>query len=67
LSILTHTHPNDNVLIGDDFHVMWVEGGANMAKSVNMIPLQNNNGQIPIEVLKEAFHKHKPSLLCLES
>jgi len=74
VAVLTHTRPGDEVILGDEAHILWYEvNGAATLGGVNMRALPNDSmGRLdPDDVVRaireDDIHCPKTALLCLEN
>jgi len=74
VAVLTHTHPGDEIILGDEAHILWYEvNGAAMLGGVNMRALPNDSvGRLDADDIVRAIREHdihcpNTTLLCLEN
>ena len=74
VAVLTHTRPGDEIILGDEAHILWYEvNGAAMLGGVNMRALPNDSvGRLdPDDIVRaireDDIHCPKTTLLCLEN
>jgi len=74
ISVLTHTHPGDEIILGSEAHMFWYEvGGASALGGVVMRTLPNDeDGQMEPSTVEAAIrtkniHFPQTTLLCLEN
>lgn len=74
IAVLTHTHPGNEIIVGNEAHMLWYEvGGASTLGGVLMRQLPNDErGQLDLDTVEQAIRPnniHSPSttLLCLEN
>lgn len=74
VAVLTHTKHGDEIILGDEAHILWYEvGGAAMLGGVNMRTLPNDSGgrlnpdDIVRAIRETDIHCPETTLLCLEN
>lgn len=74
LALLTHCHRGDEVILGDDCHIVAHEvGAASVIAGVQLRTVQSDHGTLnPVEIEKrirkeEDIHYPKTSLICVEN
>ncbi|QLI82864.1 low-specificity L-threonine aldolase [Chitinibacter fontanus] len=74
LAILTHCQRGDEVIVGDDSHIVWHEaGGSAVIGGVQLRTLESHFGQLDPQVLEGKIrhgidiHEPKTGLICLEN
>ncbi|MFU8795782.1 MAG: low-specificity L-threonine aldolase [Dehalococcoidia bacterium] len=74
VAVLTHTRPGDEIILGDEAHILWYEvSGAATLGGVNMRPLATDSrGRLdPDDIVRvireEDIHCPRSTLLCLEN
>lgn len=74
VAVLTHTRPGDEIILGDEAHILWYEvNGAAMLGGVNMRTLPNGSvgrldpDDIVHAIREDDVHCPKTTLLCLEN
>ena len=74
IAVLTHTHPGDEILLGDEAHILWYEvGGASAFGGVVMRTVPNDEdgrmdpGAVEQAIRPKNIHYPQTTLLCLEN
>jgi threonine aldolase len=74
VAVLTHTHHGDEIIVGDEAHILWYEvGGAAALGGVNMRTVPNdscgrlNPDDIAGAIRARDIHYPETKLLCLEN
>ena len=74
ITVLVHTHPSNEIIVGSESHMFWYEvGGASALGGVMIRTIPNeNNGCIDLDMVEQAIrseniHYPETSLLCLEN
>jgi threonine aldolase len=74
IAVLTHTNHGDEIIVGDEAHILWYEvGGASALGGVIMRTLPNDScGRLDLDDIDEAIrgkdiHYPQTTLLCLEN
>ncbi len=74
LAVLTHTKHGDEIILGDEAHILWYEvGGAATLGGVNMRTLPNDSGgcldpdDVLLAIRERDIHCPETTLLCLEN
>ncbi|AXK38720.1 low-specificity L-threonine aldolase [Crenobacter cavernae] len=74
LALLTHCDRGDEVILGDDCHIVWHEtGGAALIAGVQLRTIESDKGVMPIDAIRrrirvgEDIHWPKTGLISLEN
>jgi len=74
VAVLTHTRPGDEIILGDEAHILWYEvSGAATIGGVNMRTVPNDRdgrmepGDIKRVIREQDIHCPRSTLLCLEN
>ncbi len=74
VAVLAHTRPGDEIIVGDEAHILWYEvGGAATIGGVNMRAVPNDRdgrmepGDILRAIREQDIHCPRSTLLCLEN
>ncbi len=74
VAVLTHTRPGDEIILGDQAHILWYEvSGAAALGGVNMRAVPNDRhgrmetGNIISVIREQDIHCPRSTLLCLEN
>ena len=72
LAIMAHTHPGEEILLDEDSHIFWTEGGAPaLLAGVQTCSLKAVRGMMDLKQIAEVFargHKGAPAtLVCTEN
>ena len=74
IAVLTHTHHGDEVIVGDEAHILWYEvGGAATLGGVILRTVSNDsNGRLGLDDIERTIrgkdiHYPETTLLCLEN
>ncbi|RXZ44481.1 low-specificity L-threonine aldolase [Crenobacter cavernae] len=74
LALLTHCDRGDEVILGDDCHIVWHEtGGAALIAGVQLRTIESGKGVMPVDAIRrririgEDIHWPKTGLICVEN
>jgi threonine aldolase len=72
LAIALHTHPGDEVIVGEGAHVMFYESGGGAALSGVQFTVAGTGGEFDAEAMEERIHPRthwspRSSLVCIEN
>jgi len=72
LAIMTHTHPGEEIIVDEDSHIFWTEGGAPaLLAGVQTCSLKAARGRMDLDQIAEVFARgHKgarATLVCTEN